>query len=109
MQLTTAKGSAEHPQPTRHLRLGRRNDLSLREVTGRGPVDILAGQFGQSFPPVIEWSGGTLLIGTAQGIEMNQFQLPRRKSPHTTAHHPHQEDFIGIMQPVPPALQCPAR
>lgn len=64
MLLTTAKGSAEHPQPSRHLRPVRLNDPSIREVTGMEPVDILVGQFSQSFPPVIEWNGGTLLIGT---------------------------------------------
>lgn len=50
MLLTAAKGSAEHPQPTRHLRLVRRNDLSLREITGGPWTSWLANSASPSRP-----------------------------------------------------------
>ena len=59
---------------TYHLNILCLDDLTIKEVTGIDPSDILFGTLGANYAPVIEWNTDTLIIGTKDGIQAYQFQ-----------------------------------
>lgn len=74
MLLSSDYGTEDNPTSTYHLNIVSLDDLTVKEVTGIDPSDILFGTLGAKYAPVIEWNTDTLIIGTKDGILAYQFQ-----------------------------------
>lgn len=75
MLLSSSYGTEDNPTSSYHLNVVNLDDLTIKNVTGIDPSDILFGTFGANYAPVIEWNTDTLIIGTSEGIQAYQFEL----------------------------------
>lgn len=73
--LSMNNGTEESSASSRHLYLVKLDDLSIKEVAGLEPSNIMAGKLGANYAPVIEWNTDILIIGTSGGIQAYQFEM----------------------------------
>lgn len=67
--------TSDSSEMTRHLFLVRLEDLTMQEVHGIDPSEILIGDLASSYPPMVEWHTDTLIIGTQDGVRAYRFDL----------------------------------
>lgn len=72
--LTAEAGIGEEATATRHLYLVRLSDMTMKEVSGVDPHNILVGSLGANYKPIMEWSTDAILINTTDGIHSYKLQ-----------------------------------